>query len=161
MAPVDPQPPVAAGPTLLDRLKDMAERAVATFAEQFLGLLVLTGVGSIAGVQTAAAAGVATGLIVVKNVVTSLSNSTNSSNIYADVLLRTFFTYAAGFLGLVLTNGGVDYSNAKMAAVAAVPAALAVVKGFIGQFLGNRNTAAWLPATVAVPPPTEALALVA
>ncbi|MGW7598107.1 hypothetical protein [Streptomyces antimycoticus] len=66
-----------------------------------------------------------------------------------DLAERTVLTYVETFLGLLLASGAtdlVDLSAAKAAAVAALPAALAVVKAAAGSLLGRAGTAAWLPA---------------
>lgn len=64
-----------------------------------------------------------------------------------DLVERTAATYALTALGLLtadgfaITNLGAD----KAALVAAIPAGLTVVKGFIARFVGDPNTAALLP----------------
>lgn len=66
-----------------------------------------------------------------------------------DVAERTMLTYVETFLGLLLASGAtdlVDLSAAKAAAVAALPAALTVVKSAVGTLLGRAGSAAWLPA---------------
>ncbi|MER7794916.1 holin [Streptomyces sp. NPDC097640] len=66
-----------------------------------------------------------------------------------DLAERTILTYVETFLGLLLASGVtdlVDISTAKAAAIAALPAALAVVKSAAGSLLGNNASAAWLPA---------------
>ena len=52
-------------------------------------------------------------------------------------------TYAASFLGLLLANGFdlTDIGAVKAAAVAAVPAGLAVVYGALARFVGNYQSA--------------------
>jgi hypothetical protein len=65
-----------------------------------------------------------------------------------DLAERVASTYAVGFLGLLLANG-FDLTNlgaVKAAAIAAVPAALSVVKGVLAAFIGDPKTAALLPA---------------
>ena len=65
-----------------------------------------------------------------------------------DIAERTAATYAVTFLGLLLTNG-VDLTNVstvRAAAVAAIPAALSIVKGVLASFIGNHQSAALLPA---------------
>ncbi|MFF4403849.1 hypothetical protein [Streptomyces sp. NPDC001404] len=67
--------------------------------------------------------------------------------IVADVVERALATYAEAFLGLLLasTSGLTDISTLRAAAVAALPTALAVVKGAVGTRIGHL-TAAWIPA---------------
>ncbi|MFF4409788.1 hypothetical protein [Streptomyces sp. NPDC001404] len=68
----------------------------------------------------------------------------------ADVAERTVLTYVEAFLGLLLAANAtdlVDLSVLQSAAVAAIPAALTVLKGAIGTQLGSAGTASWLPTT--------------
>jgi hypothetical protein len=64
-----------------------------------------------------------------------------------DLAERTGATYLVTFLGLLTTNGFdlTDLSAVKAALVAAVPAALTVVKGSLAAFVGEPLTAALLP----------------
>ena len=65
-----------------------------------------------------------------------------------DVVERTAAAYVTTFLGLLLATG-MDLTNlsaVKAAAIAAIPAALSVIKGVVGSMFGDTSTAAWLPA---------------
>ena len=67
----------------------------------------------------------------------------------ADIAERTTMTYAQTFLGLLLTSsvtGLLDIDAWTSAAVAALPAGLAALKGTIGTILGRSGTGSWLPA---------------
>ena len=48
-------------------------------------------------------------------------------------------------IGLLLAGSIVDLSTARAAAVAAIPAALAVLKGTLSGFIGSPTSAAALP----------------
>ncbi|TQE33076.1 hypothetical protein [Streptomyces ipomoeae] len=75
--------------------------------------------------------------------------STTGIKALADIAERAVLTYVEAFLGLLLASGTtdiVDLSTLQSAAVAAIPAGLAVVKGAIGTLLGRTGTASWLPA---------------
>ncbi|MER8233463.1 holin [Streptomyces sp. NPDC094049] len=64
-----------------------------------------------------------------------------------DTIERTVGTYAVAFLGLLLADG-VDLTSlgaVKAAAVAAVPAALSVLKAAIGSLIGDQGTVGWVP----------------
>lgn len=66
-----------------------------------------------------------------------------------DLAERTLATYVVAFLGLLLA-GGLDMlslGSVRAAAVAAIPAALAVIKGAVAKLVGDRDSAALLPAT--------------
>ncbi|GGY03608.1 holin [Streptomyces hiroshimensis] len=64
-----------------------------------------------------------------------------------DILERTAAAYVTTFLGLLLADGFdlTDVSALKAAAIAALPAALSVIKGAIGTRFGDKGSAAWLP----------------
>ncbi|MFE5628485.1 holin [Streptomyces sp. NPDC056543] len=68
------------------------------------------------------------------------------SRLVLDTVERVVGTYAVTFLGLVLTDGFdlTDLGAVKAAALAAVPAALSVVKAAIGSLIGDKTTVGWL-----------------
>ncbi|MEU8619772.1 hypothetical protein [Streptomyces sp. NPDC048623] len=73
----------------------------------------------------------------------------STPKLLADIAERAVLTYIEAFLGLLLASGTtnlVTLSALESAAVAAIPAGLAVVKGAIGSLLGRIGTASWLPA---------------
>jgi hypothetical protein len=67
----------------------------------------------------------------------------------ADLAERTVATYAQAALGLLLADstGMISISGVKAAAVAALPAALAVVKAALAGSVLSSGTASALPAT--------------
>lgn len=76
--------------------------------------------------------------------------TTNSApKLAADITERTVLTYVEVFLGLLLASGTtnvITLSALESAAIAAIPAGLAVIKGAVGSLLGRAGTASWLPA---------------
>ncbi|MEV0278899.1 holin [Streptomyces sp. NPDC050610] len=64
-----------------------------------------------------------------------------------DIAERTVAAYVTTLLGLLLADGFdlTSLSAIKAAAVAALPAALSVLKGAIGGLAGDKTSAAWLP----------------
>jgi hypothetical protein len=64
---------------------------------------------------------------------------------FRDLIERTAATYVEALAGLLMVSGVTHFSDLKAAAVAAVPAGLAVIKGVLASFVGNTNTAALLP----------------
>lgn len=69
------------------------------------------------------------------------------NRLFLDTVERTVGTYAVTFLGLLLADG-VDLTNlgaVKAAAIAAVPAALSVVKAAVGSVIGDQTTVGWVP----------------
>lgn len=65
-----------------------------------------------------------------------------------DVVERTVAAYVTTFLGLLLATGFdlTNMSAVKAAALAALPAALSIIKGVVGAMFGDAGSAAWLPA---------------
>lgn len=61
-----------------------------------------------------------------------------------DLAERTLATFVQAWLGLVVASwsGALDVGTLRAAAIAALPAALAVVKGGLARFTGNPDTAA-------------------
>lgn len=68
-------------------------------------------------------------------------------NFVRDVFERTVGTYVSVFLGLITAAGFdlMDMGALKAASIAALPAALTVLKGLLGTLVGDPATAAWLP----------------
>ncbi|MEU5427045.1 holin [Streptomyces olivoreticuli] len=70
-----------------------------------------------------------------------------SKKVLIDILERTLAAYVTTFLGLLIADGFdlTSVSALKAAAIAALPAALSVIKGAIGSRFGDQSSAAWLP----------------
>lgn len=64
-----------------------------------------------------------------------------SKKYLVDLAERVGATYAETFIGLLLLAHTLGLDALKTAAVAAVPAALAVLKGALAKFLGDKNSA--------------------
>ncbi|WP_406354288.1 hypothetical protein [Streptomyces sp. NBC_00658] len=78
-----------------------------------------------------------------------MARTTGTLKLLADIAERTVLTYGEAFLGLLLATGTTDIVNLstlESAAIAAIPAGLAVAKGAVGTLLGRTGTASWLPA---------------
>jgi len=63
---------------------------------------------------------------------------------FVDTAERAVATYVEAFLGLLLVNwntDAVDLSTFQTAAIAAVPAGLAVLKAALASFVGKQGTA--------------------
>lgn len=58
-----------------------------------------------------------------------------------DLVERVVATYVETFVGLLMVSGVTNLSTARTAAVAALPTALAVVKGAAAKFVGSRDSA--------------------
>lgn len=62
-----------------------------------------------------------------------------------DVAERAVATYAQCFVGLLLVSGATNLDAISTALVAAIPAALSVVKSALASHYGEKGTAALLP----------------
>ena len=77
-----------------------------------------------------------------------MATPSSARKLLADIAERTVLTYVEAFLGLLLASGTTDVvtlSALEAAAIAAIPAGLAVVKGAVGSLIGRAGTASWLP----------------
>lgn len=124
--------------------KDLAERVVTTFLLTFIGLLATATVLDADSLQVAAISGVAAVLSLIKNIVTELAGASNGGTWWQDALLRTLWTYIQVYIGIVVVNGTLDIESLKPAAIAAIPAALGVLKGFLASRLTDPTTAGFL-----------------
>ncbi|WP_171167359.1 holin [Streptomyces sp. I05A-00742] len=70
-----------------------------------------------------------------------------NKKVLADIAERTIAAYLTTFLGLLITDGFdlTDISALRAAAIAAIPAGLSVIKGALGRYVGDKDSAAWLP----------------
>jgi hypothetical protein len=70
-----------------------------------------------------------------------------------DLAERTAATYGQAFIGLLLADTAnlTSVGTLRAAAIAAVPAGLAVIKGALAYFLGEPNTASLLPSPAPAP----------
>jgi hypothetical protein len=75
------------------------------------------------------------------------------SKFFVDLAERVVATYLEAFLGLVIasaiTDGVIDLSVVQSAAVAALPAGLAVVKGALARWRGDPDSASAAPSVTA------------
>lgn len=67
-----------------------------------------------------------------------------------DIAERVVATYIEAFLGLSLAGGvfdatGLHLTAVRQAAIAAIPAALALLKGLVATYVGNRSSASTAP----------------
>ena len=74
-----------------------------------------------------------------------------SKTAVVDVAERAVATYVEAFLGLLLASGVLDVSALKAAAVAAVPAALSVIKSAVSVLLTGSGAAVQLRGSKAKP----------
>lgn len=65
---------------------------------------------------------------------------------FTDLLERTVATYVEVVIGLLLVAGPLDLDKIEVSLVAAIPAALAVVKSALASRVGNKGDASLLPA---------------
>jgi hypothetical protein len=121
---------------MTQRLLDIAERVGSTFVVTLLGALVIANVADVHQVNVALVAALAAALAVLKNLVTEFAAAANGLTWWQDAALRTMATYVQTFVALVLTDaGGVAFSSWRLAAYAAIPAALTVLKSLLAAHL--------------------------
>ncbi|KNB50327.1 holin [Streptomyces caatingaensis] len=70
-----------------------------------------------------------------------------NKKVLVDIAERTVAAYLTTFIGLLLADGFdlTSVSALKAAAIAALPAALSVIKGALGRYVGDKDSAAWIP----------------
>lgn len=128
-------------------LADLLERATAQYLESFLGFLLMAQTLDVSVVGAAALGAIPAALSLVKNLLLELSGSSGPApSLWLDVLERAGVAYVVSLIALLLAAPVLTVGALQAAAVAAVPAALAVLKGFAAGFLGRRGSAAALPA---------------
>lgn len=67
-----------------------------------------------------------------------------SKKFVLDLVERACWTYVQSFLGLLMVSGPLDLDAVRLALVAALPAALAVIKGAGARLVGDKDSAATL-----------------
>jgi hypothetical protein len=134
--------------------KDLAERIVATFVLTFCGLIVVAGPTlDLGAAQVALIGAVAAVLSLVKNLITELAGASNGATWWQDMLLRVMGTYVQAWIALVVVvsadgSSSIDFAQLQPAALAAIPAALGVLKGWLASKFGDPNTAGFLTSVI-------------
>lgn len=127
-----------------NQIASLLEKTVTTYIEAFVALLAASTAIDVSVAQSAAIAAIPAALTVIANGVASTSLQLS---FYGDLIFRTIRTYVVSFIGLLVAAPVFDFSVGafQAAAIGAIPAALAVVKGILAGRVGNRNTPALLP----------------
>lgn len=120
------------------------EKAVTTYIEAFLALLAASSVLDISVAQSAAIAAIPSAFTVIAN---GIPQPSAGMSFYSDLIFRTVRTYVVSFVGLLVAAPIFEFSVGALqsAAIGAIPATLAVVKGIVASRIGNRETPALLP----------------
>lgn len=119
---------------------DLLERAGTTYVEALLGFVLLAPVLDVSVLTAALVAGLPALFSVVKAGIYEFLEVRPRRSFAMDLLERTIGTYLVTFLGLVATNPG-EVSTYELALVAALPAALAVVKGALASRVASPTNA--------------------
>lgn len=124
----------------MNYLSSLLEKAVLTYLQAFLTLVVAGGALDVSIATSAGVAAIPAGLTVIAN---GLPQVAPDLPFATDLVARTIRTYAAAFLGLLVAAPvfTLDVSSFQAAALAAAPAALAVAKGLIAKRVGDPSTA--------------------
>lgn len=127
----------------------LVEKVIATYVEAFVAALLLGSVIDVSTAQAAALAAIPAGLTVISS---GMPLVPVGLPFYVDLGLRTIRTYAVSFIGFLvaLPVFALDFGTLQAASAAAIPAALAVIKGALSTKIGNPTTAAALPARLDV-----------
>lgn len=122
----------------------LLEKAVTTYVEAFLALLAASTVLDISVAQSAAIAAIPSAFTVIAN---GIPQAPVGMSFYGDLVFRTVRTYVVSFVGLLVAAPIFEFSVGALqsAAIGAIPATLAVVKGILAGRVGNRETPALLP----------------
>ena len=126
----------------MSQIAVLIEKVFWTYVQAFLAALTAPGVDNTA--TAAAVAAIPAALTVVANGLPAVPGGLPFS---VDFVLRVVRTYAVSFIGFLVAvvPFRLDYSIGKSAAIAAIPAAIAVVKCAAASKLGTSNSAATLP----------------
>lgn len=126
------------------------EKVASTYVQAFIALLVVHDVIGAGVAQTAAIAAVPAALTAFVNALPAVPLG---MPFYVDLVLRVVRTYLASFVGLLVAMPvfHLNLTATVAAASAALPSALAVLKGGLAAKVGNTATAALVPAKFDVP----------
>lgn len=129
----------------------LLDKVLSTYVQAFITLLIIHDTIGADVVQSAAIAAIPAALTVVMNALPSVPLGLP---FYVDLAYRVLRTYIATFLGLLVAMPvfRLDFTATVAVATAALPAALAVLKGALAARVGNGQTAALVPAKYDVPP---------
>lgn len=119
---------------------DLLERAGTTYVEALLGFVLLAPVLDVSVLTAALVAGLPALFSVLKAGIYEFLEVRPRRSFAMDLLERTIGTYLVTFLGLVVVNPG-EVATYSLALVAALPAALAVVKGALASRVASPTNA--------------------
>lgn len=130
--------------------RDAAERILSTYVESFVALLAVTTIGDLdlSGLAAVGWAAVPAVLTLARTLLVELlDRPSRSVSWLRDTVERAAATWGASFVAVLAAGWGdkIDLSVFQSAAVAALPAGLAVVKAAVASRVGDRSTAALLP----------------
>lgn len=127
----------------MNYLSSLAEKTILTYVQSFIALLVVNATNSTYNYSTATAAAVAAIPAALTVVANGLPVVAEGLPFYTDLVARTIRTYVAAFLGLLVAvpTFTLDVSSFQAAAIAAIPAALAVIKALVAKRIGDPTTA--------------------
>jgi hypothetical protein len=123
----------------------LLEKAVSTYVQVLIGLMLLGGTMDVKFSTELAVAALPAAFTVIANGVAGFSLTT--TNWFLDTFFRVVKTFVATFLGLLVAPlvFNLSVNSARLAAVGAIAATLAVIKAAIAAHVGSANTAALLP----------------
>lgn len=127
-----------------NQLIGLFEKAATTYVEAFLAVLAASSTLGVSVLQSAAIAAIPAALTVIAN---GIPQPPADLPFYTDMAFRTIRTYVVSFVGILVAMPMFDFSMSilQTAALGALPAAFAVIKGVLAGQMGNRDTSALLP----------------
>lgn len=122
-------------------LISLLEKTVSTYVQAFITALLVGQTIDISTAQAAALASIPAGLTIIAN---GLPVVPQGLPFYVDLVGRTIRTYVVSFIGFLvaLPVFELNYSILAAASSAALPAALAVIKGALASRVGSHTPAA-------------------
>lgn len=131
-------------------LIDTAERTVSTYLQVLIGLLLTLGTIDVHGLAVAAVAAIPAALTVLRAVAARILRLPVPRTLGVDLLVRVVATYVEAVLGfaiatVALPDGTFDVGALGAAALAAVPAVLSLVKGWLASNVGSPVTGGLTP----------------
>lgn len=127
-----------------NQLIGLFEKAATTYIEALIAVVAASSTLGVSVLQSAAIAAIPAALTVIAN---GIPQPPVNLPFYTDMAFRTIRTYVVSFVGILVAMPMFDFSISilQTAALGALPAAFAVIKGIVAGRMGNKETSALLP----------------
>jgi hypothetical protein len=127
-----------------NQLIGLFEKAATTYVEALIAVIAASSALGVSVLQSAAIAAIPAALTVIAN---GIPQPPAHLPFYTDMAFRAIRTYVVSFVGILVAMPMFDFSMSVLqtAALGALPAAFAVIKGVLAGRIGNKETSALLP----------------